>query len=150
MTFDEWLRTVPEQRKRDPIWRRTDYRLASYVFDAAWPDVERLVAHPATRTAADQLTRALGSIGANIAEGYSRGTGPDRMRFYEYALGSAREAREWYWKGQHVIGEAAVMERCSALEQIVRLLLTAIKAERTQRTIRLRPPDDRSPPRGAR
>ena len=48
---------------------------------------------------ADQLYRSLGSIGANLAEGYSRGTGKDRAHFYEYALGSARESRDWYYIG---------------------------------------------------
>jgi len=36
----------------------------------------------------DQLYRSLGSISANLAEGYSRGTGKDRAHFYEYALSS--------------------------------------------------------------
>ncbi|MBC7896698.1 MAG: four helix bundle protein, partial [Cytophagaceae bacterium] len=43
-----------------------------------------------------QLLRAVDSISANIAEGYSRFSGRERARFYEIALGSAREAREWY------------------------------------------------------
>ncbi len=47
---------------------------------------------------ADSLWKmTVGSIRANIAEGYSRGTGKDRARFYEYALGSARESRDWYF-----------------------------------------------------
>ncbi|MFN8404533.1 MAG: four helix bundle protein [Anaerolineales bacterium] len=36
---------------------------------------------------------AVGSVGANISEGYSRSSGKDRARFYEYALGPARESR---------------------------------------------------------
>jgi four helix bundle protein len=144
MTFEEWLPTVPEPLTRDPIWRRTDYRLATYVCDAAWSDVERLVAHPATRSIADQLYRAIGSVGANIAEGYSRGTGADRIRFYEYALGSAREAREWFWKGRRVIGVETVAERVHLIDQVVRLLLTAIKSERAQRLSAPRLVADRS------
>ena len=42
---------------------------------------------------ADQLFRAVGSVHANISEGYSRQSGKDQARFYEYALGSDREAR---------------------------------------------------------
>jgi four helix bundle protein len=48
----------------------------------------------------DQLYEAVGSVSANLAEGYSRGTGKDRARFYEYALGSARESRDWYFKAR--------------------------------------------------
>ena len=131
MTFDQWLLTVPVSVTRDPIWKRADYRLATFVADAAGPDAERLASYPATRKLADQLYSAVGSIGAHIAEGYSRGTGADRIRYYEYALGSARESREWYWKARHVIGEEALDPKLNAIEQIVRLLLTAIKGERS-------------------
>lgn len=131
MTFEEWLAQVPAQLTRDPIWRRTDYRLATFVADAAWEDAERLARHPATRTLSDQLYRSVGSVGAHIAEGYSRGTKADRIRYYEYALGEAREAREWYVKGRHVIGVAKASHQLDVLDQIVRLLLTAIKNERS-------------------
>ena len=39
---------------------------------------------------ADQLHRAAGSITRNLAEGAGR-TGKDRLRFYAYALGRAKE-----------------------------------------------------------
>ncbi|MFQ6040547.1 MAG: four helix bundle protein [Candidatus Poribacteria bacterium] len=51
----------------------------------------------------DQLYRALGAIGSDIAEGFSRKSGKDKARFYEYGLGSARESRDWYYKGRHVL-----------------------------------------------
>lgn len=79
---------------------------------------------------ADQLYRAVGSIGANIAEGYSRGTGKDRARFYEYALGSARESRDWYFKGRYVLREEVVQHRLSFMTEITRLLLTIIPQQR--------------------
>jgi four helix bundle protein len=78
----------------------------------------------------DQLYRALGSISANLAEGYSRGTGKDRARFYEYTPGSARESRDWYYKGRHVLGEIVTRHRLSLFTQIIRLLLTMIPQQR--------------------
>jgi four helix bundle protein len=69
------------------------YRLALFLGDLAWHDVTKLVSDRRTVSLADQLFRAIGSIGANIAEGYSRQSGKDRTRFYEYALGSTRESR---------------------------------------------------------
>jgi four helix bundle protein len=80
----------------------------------------------------DQLYRALGSISANISEGYSRGTGRDRARFYEYALGSARETRDWYYKGRDVLGEAVTGHRLDLLASIIRLLLKIIPDQRGQ------------------
>ena len=79
---------------------------------------------------ADQLYRALGSISANITEGYSRGTGKGRALFYEYALGSARESRDWYYKSRHVLGEEVITHRLDLLTQVIRLLLTMVPQQR--------------------
>jgi four helix bundle protein len=78
----------------------------------------------------DQLYRALGSISANLSEGYSRGTSKDRARFYEYALGSARESRDWYFKGRHVLGEKVIQHRLQLLTEIIRLLLKMVPEQR--------------------
>jgi len=83
------------------------------------------------RALADQLYRALGSVSANIAEGYSRGGGRDRTRFYEYALGSARESRDWYFKARHLLGEAVTEHRMNLQTEVIRLLLTMIPDQRT-------------------
>jgi four helix bundle protein len=79
---------------------------------------------------ANQLYEAVGSISANIAEGYSRGTGKDRARFYEYSLGSARESRDWYFKGRHILDEQITNHRFGLLVQIIRLLLTMVPEQR--------------------
>lgn len=39
----------------------------------------------------DQMRRAAVSITSNIAEGFSRSTGPDKSRFYDTSLGSTTE-----------------------------------------------------------
>ena len=83
----------------------------------------------------DQLYRSLGSISANVAEGYSRGTGKDRARFYEYSLGSARESRDWYFKARHVLGDQVFQHRLQLLTDTIRLLLTIIPQQR-QRVLR--------------
>ena len=62
-------------------------RLALFAAEIGWQDVTKLVKDRRTQRLSDQLYRALGSIGANLAEGYSRGSNKDRARFYEYALG---------------------------------------------------------------
>jgi four helix bundle protein len=130
MTFDEWLASVPPEFTQDPLWRMQVYRLAVFASDLAWQDVSRLIKDRRTVSVADQLYRAVGSIGANIAEGYSRRSGKDQARFYEYALGSAREARGWYRQGRNVLSETVAAHRISLLTQIARLLLTIIPAER--------------------
>ena len=79
---------------------------------------------------ADQLYRAVGSIGANIAEGYSRGSRKDRARFYEYSFGSARESRDWYFKRRHILGGEVFLHRSELIAEIVKLLLTTIPQQR--------------------
>lgn len=128
--YEEWLKAVPETIKGDALWKVESYRLALFVSELAWQDCTRLIQDKRTVTLADQLYRAVGSIGANIAEGYSRGTGKDRVRFYEYALGSARESRHWYYKGRHVLGEQVTGHRMSIITCIIRLLLTMIPNQR--------------------
>ena len=108
----------------------TAYRLGLFLSDISWTDVTRLVSDHRTRGLADQLFRAIGSISANLAEGYSRGTGRDRARFYEYALGSAREARDWYFKARHILGEPVTSHRLDFLTEIIRLLLTMVPQQR--------------------
>jgi four helix bundle protein len=130
MDYQEWEKNVPADITGDVLWKLRAYRLALFVGDLAWSDVTKLAADPRTLALSDQLYRAIGSIGANIAEGYSRSSGKDRARFLEYSLGSAREARDWYHKGRHVLGEAVATHRVNLITQITRLLLTYIPDQR--------------------
>lgn len=130
MSFTDWQSTVPADLTGDALWGRQDYRLALYAADLGWQDVRRLSGVRATSAIANQLGRALGSISANIAEGYGRSSGSDRARYYEYALGSARESRDWYHKSRHVLGASVVRHRLKVLTSVVRLLSCAIPLER--------------------
>ena len=132
-----WAETLPSELLRDTLWKIEAYRLGLYVSDMAWDDVTALSRDVRTRSVADQLNRALGSISANIAEGYSRGGGRDRARFLEYALGSAREARDWYVKSRRVLGPERVASQVSVLTSVIRLLTVMT---RDQRTVHLREP----------
>jgi four helix bundle protein len=131
-SFSEWLATVPGTITGDPLWKMKAYRLALFLGDLAWHDVTKLVSDRRTVGLADQLFRAVGSIGANIAEGYSRQSGKDRTRFYEYALGSTRESRHWYYQGRHVLSEKVAEHRINLLAEIARLLLSIIPQERVR------------------
>ncbi len=129
-SFEEGLKTVSEQVSTDPLWKMKAYRLALFLGSLVWYDTAKLAADPRMVSLADQLFRAIGSVGANIAEGYSRHSGRDRARFYEYALGSARESRHWYCLGQPVLSENVVSHRIDLLAEISRLLVYIIPKER--------------------
>ena len=86
MTFSEWVQALPVEITGDTLWRVEAYRLALFVCELGWHDVTKLMRDGRTSALADQLYRSLGSVSANLAEGYSRGTGRDRARFYEYSF----------------------------------------------------------------
>jgi four helix bundle protein len=130
VTLEEWEKSVPEAITSDALWRVTAYRLALFVADLAWQDTTALVRDRRTLGLSGQLYDAIGSVGANIAEGYSRGSARDRCRFYEYALGSARESRDWYYKGRHVLGDAIVTHRIQLLTRVTQLLLKMLPQQR--------------------
>ncbi len=136
MNFNDWLTTVPEAITGDSLWKMEAYRLGLFAADVSWFDVTKLMLDKRTLDLSDQLYRAVGSISANIAEGYSKSTGKDRARFYEYALGSARESRDWYYKARHILGDDIANHRMNFMTQIIRLLTTMVPQQRLHGTIR--------------
>jgi len=106
------------------------YRLAVELVEESWNDAEKLSHHQATEKISGQLYAAIGSIAANLGEGYSHSSGRDRARIFEYALGSTRESMIWFRTAEPVLGRNVVSERLAKLEEIRRLLLATIPRER--------------------
>ena len=130
MNYQEWEASVAAEIKADVLWRVEAYRLALLASDLAWQDVVKLAQDRRLLGLSDQLYRSVGSVSANIAEGFSRSGGKDRAHFYEYALGSAREARDWYHKARHALSQEVIAQRIHWLTQVIRLLLTMIPDQR--------------------
>ena len=128
--FEQWAASVPACIRADPIWRMSAFRLASYSLAVGWSDVLALSRYGPTRLIAPQLYKALGSVPANIAEGYSRSSGKDRCRIYEYGLGSTRESTVWYGAAIPVLGKELVESRQEMLQDVVRRMLVVIPQER--------------------
>ena len=130
MTQDEWEASVPDDITSDSLWRVEAYRLGLFLSDLAWPDCRKLLRERRTTGIADQLYRAVGKISSNVAEGYSRNSGKERARYYEYAEGSAREARDWYYKSRSVLGPEVTDHRLKLTTSIAKLAARMIVAER--------------------
>ena len=126
MNYDEWLKTIPPEFSEDPIWQVTVYRQSLFLGELAWHDACKLALDKRTLSVADQLFRAVGSISANICEGYSRASGKDQARFYEYALGSAREARDWYYKGRYILSQEVALHRLRLVVHVIRQLMVMV------------------------
>jgi len=136
MNYDAWVETVPSEIRGDVLWTVEVYRLSLFLAEICWHDISKLAKDQRTRSLADQLYRSVGSISANIAEGYSKGTGRNRARFYEYSLGSARESRDWYYKAHHLLSEEAFKHRMALTTQIIKLLLIMVPQQRKVKGIR--------------
>ena len=130
MNFEEWQITVSDEIKNDMLWKMSVYKYALFIGEVGWFDVTKLQGDSRLYKVSNQLYGALGSISANISEGYSRGSNKERAHFYEYALGSARESRDWYYKSRHVLGSHVFQHRLELLTHIIRLLLTMVPQQR--------------------
>jgi len=130
MDYQQWSASIPPELKNDNIWKFQVFRLSLFASDLAWSDVSIIYQDRRMAGLANQLYRAIGSISANISEGYSRRSGKDQARYYEYALGSAREARTWYYQARHLLLKSTFEHRIELLTRITRLLLTVIPRRR--------------------
>jgi four helix bundle protein len=134
MTLDEWVATVPRAIREDLMWKVRAFQIGTYLAHLATDDVVTVARDVRVTVTADQLIRCIGGIGAAIAEGYSRRSRNDRIRYYEYALGSANEAKSWYMAAGPALGREIVEDRLEYLARVSQLLLTMIQNERKGRT----------------
>ncbi len=129
MKIQEWEIRVPVELKEDDVWKMEVYRLGLFLSDACWEDSQKVLDEKRF-SLADQLYRSVGSISANIIEGYSRVSKKEKARFYEYSLGSAREAKDWYFKSRHIITTEVAQTRIKILTSIIKLLQKMISDQR--------------------
>ena len=70
---------------------------------------------------AKQLIRAIGSISANIEEGYGRGYGKEYPQFLRVSRGSARESKDWYIRSNFLLSEQVIKNKVDRLESIIKM-----------------------------
>ena len=131
MNFEKWVEVVPFEIKSDTICNIEAYQLGLFLSDICWEDSEKIISIHRFNLA-DQLYRSVGSISANIAEGYSRLSNKEKARYCEIALGSAREARDWYFKSRFVLGIDVAYQRIKMLTSISKLLQSMITGHRAR------------------
>lgn len=76
-----------------------------------------------------QLVRAADSISANIAEGFGRYHKKDKIKFYQYAKGSALECYDWLLKCKHrkLINESQLLDHIETVQNLPKLINYLIK-----------------------
>lgn len=126
MNYSDWEKTVPECIKADVIWTKPIYRCALFLSDLCWRDAGKLMKDQRTLDLAGQLYDAVGSIGAELSQGFSIAHRRERVRYFESGMGSARASRHWYYKSRHVLGAPLSQHRLNLLAIIIRLTQSLI------------------------
>jgi four helix bundle protein len=145
--YELWLKGVHEDIKADTLWRMSAYRFSLYAMSRAQADVKYFARCRETRGLIDQLLRAVGGISANLEEG-TVGRAAASGRTSEYALGTARESRGWYYKCALALPPEILSARMALFTQIVRILTVVVPAEResiTRWRAKRKPPVAQSP-----
>jgi four helix bundle protein len=125
-----WEQTCSEAITSDVLWKLDAYRAALFLVHLARTDCRSRRASATDDHTASQLMRAAGSIGANLAEGYSRATRVDRLRFLGYALSSVGECVVWYEVNRDELSDGAVDDRLHLLARLRALMLGLIRSLR--------------------
>ena len=129
-SFSEWQETVSAAIKDDPLWNFLVYPKSLFLYELTWTDCEYLLKDERGKMVARQLIRSVGSISANIEEGFGRGYGKNYTYHMRISLGEARESRGWYWRGHNLLPENVVEHRLQLLSEIIALVTTNIKKQK--------------------
>lgn len=132
ISFAAWEESVPDLIKGDQVWKSAPYPKSLYLYDLAWLDCQKLWSMPLGRPLADQLLRSVGSISANLEEGFGRGVQyKEYDQFLRYSLGSAREAKGWYFRSRRILSDDLANCRVTLLDEVISLI-TSILSRRRQ------------------
>jgi four helix bundle protein len=132
MTYEDWLKTVPENLKQDALWQFKVYPTTLFLYDLLWEDCTRLMKDGRGEAIVKQIIRSGGSICANIEEGFGRGFGADFAYFLRISLGSARETRGWYYRARRLLTPEVLKHRMDLLDEIISALVGAAAYQKRQ------------------
>ena len=101
------------------------YKLAEEIADLAWEIVSKWD-YFAKDTVGKQLVNSADSIGANLAEGYGRGSHADNRRFAKISRGSLFEVKHWLRRAykRNLLKE----EEISNLQELIKELTPKLSA----------------------
>jgi four helix bundle protein len=125
--FRAWEACAPPSFCDDPIWRFHAYRVALYLLDLAASDARGLNSRRCSNHQVDRMVRAVGSISANVSEGFGRSRPVDRSRFFGIALDSLRESLSWYRAVRADLPDGIADLRFEQLSELRRILIGAQK-----------------------
>lgn len=80
------------------------------------------------REIAKQLVRSLGSVCANIEEGFGRSFGKEFIHYLRISRGSARESKGWYLRSKTLLPSDLISKRIKLIDEIIRMLVALIRS----------------------
>ena len=131
LPFEEWVKTLPDSLRNDPLWKSAYYRLAMYLYDLVWIDSAVINKDFRGREIVHQAVRSAGSVCANMEEAYRRGIGTaDFVRIMRIALGELGETQGWYFRSRHILSQETLDKRIKVIQQAIALTVTVIDKNR--------------------
>jgi hypothetical protein len=112
---------------RDRVEELEVHRLAMELWELFWQDSEILMKDQRGRELVRQMVRSIGSIAANIEEGYGRGFGKEYPQYLRTSRGSARESKGWYQRARHLLPNDIVTKRSELLDKLIAKLSRMIQ-----------------------
>ena len=103
------------------------YKMSLQLWSDCWADTEILSKDFRGKEISKQLIRAVGSISANIEEGYGRGYGKEYPHFLRISRGSARESKGWYLRSKYLLSTDILNKRIETLEAIIKMLTKSLE-----------------------
>lgn len=102
------------------------YQLSLELWDEFWDDADLMMNDIRGIEIVKQLTRSVGSISANIEEGYGRGYGREYPQYLRTSRGSARESKGWYKKSKWLLKKEIIEARIEKLDSIIAMINKSI------------------------
>lgn len=102
------------------------YLKSKELWKQCWTDTEILKKDFRGVEIARQLIRSVGSISANIEEGYGRGFGKEYPQYLRIARGSARESKGWYFRSEQLLSPEIIKRQTERLDEIIGALTNSI------------------------
>lgn len=111
---------------KDPLDELGFYQKSLELYDQCWKDTDLMISDVRGRELTRQLIRSVGSISANIEEGYGRGFGKEYPQYLRISRGSARESKGWYKKSKFLLDQKTIAQRVAVLDDIIASLVKTI------------------------
>ncbi len=108
------------------------YKLSMELWEEMWQDSEILMQDYRGKEIARQLIRSVGSICANIEEGYGRGFGKEYPQYLRISRGSTRESKGWYQRSNHLLSSETLAARILKLNSIIAMETKSIQTLETK------------------